>query len=85
MNGWRFCVTDPQDAALELCGGSMDKGDGWGLRGDGYGDGRGNGNGFGNGFRDGDGYGKGMGYGALRKGDGGNYLGGDGTSPEEWE
>ena len=27
---WKFCITDAQRRALDLCGGSMDEGDGWG-------------------------------------------------------
>jgi len=78
MNEWRFCVVDPQDAVLELCGGSMDKGNGYGggLRGDGVS------NGCGYGYGDGDGYGNdyGDGYGNDY-----GYGWGDGGSPAEWE
>jgi hypothetical protein len=78
MNGWKFCVIDPQDAALALCAGSMDKGGG---HGDcyGYGNGRGHG-GDGRDLRgDGvsDGYGNGSGY--------GNGGRGNGWSPKEWK
>jgi hypothetical protein len=73
MNGWKFCVTDPQDAALALCRGSMDGGDGCGygygtIIGWGRGDGYGYAGGIGCGFRDGNGC-------------GGR---GNGSSPEEW-
>ena len=51
---WRFCVIDSQDAALELCGGSMGDGIGYG---DGSGDGWGYGNDYGDGWGDSAGYG----------------------------
>ena len=61
---WRFCVVDPQERALALCRGSMDKGAGFGS-GDGWGNGGGWGNGYGSGYgrADGDGRGFGDGYG----------------------
>jgi len=80
MNGWRFCIVDPQDAALELCGGSMDKGDGYG-----------GGYGYGDGYGDLNGYGYGDGWGDLGCGDGDGWGDGDGdgwgdgTSPKEWK
>ena len=80
MNGWKFCVIDLQDAALALCRGSMDEGDGKSCGfgngfGNGYGFDGGDGWGYGYGFRDGDGWGDGYGFGGGR---------GNGSSPEEW-
>jgi len=51
---WRFCVIDPQDAALELCIGKMGDGDGYGCR---YGCGWSDGIGYGIGYGDSAGYG----------------------------
>jgi hypothetical protein len=77
VNGWKFCIVDPQDAALDICGGTMDEGDGKSC---GFGNGFGNGDGWGggviNGYGDGSGWGDGYGF------DGGR---GNGFSPEEWK
>lgn len=87
---WKLCIDSPQQRALKLCRGSMDKGDGYGV---GYGNvngyGWGNGNGYGR--ASGGGYGDGYGYGTP---DGGGYGSGygldgdrgapDGGSPAEW-
>jgi hypothetical protein len=82
---WKLLVIDPVQRALDLCGGSMDEGDGWGhrTRGGGYGDGEGWG--YGDGEGDGEGYSEGTG---RRNGDGwgdgwGDAKGG-GISSEEW-
>jgi hypothetical protein len=70
VNGWRFCVIDPQDAALNLCDGLSDEDGGRGC-GYGFGDGDGRGSDYGdadcfecvhaNGWGDGYGCGKGSG------------------------
>jgi hypothetical protein len=59
VNGWKFCIVDPQDAALALCRGKMDEGDGYGAgstggnnRGCGSAYGWGLGDGWGAGIRD---------------------------------
>ena len=71
---WHFCIDSTEKRALDLCRGSMNKGDGssWGSC---YGSGWGSGYGDGYGWGDGDGYGWGDSYGSDD---------GDGSSPQEW-
>jgi hypothetical protein len=78
---WRFYIDGPERRALEHCGGSMDKGDGYGF-------GRSYGNVIGEG--DGDGYSWGYGrFGGCGGGGWGNWDGdefdGDGVSASEWK
>ena len=80
MVDWKICIDTPQQRALDLCGGSLTKGDGYGghpralRRGGGYGWGDG-----GWGCSDGDGYGTGTGDGHS-----GGYGCGDGGSATKW-
>ena len=65
---WHFCIDSTEKRALDLCRGSMNKGDGFGR-----GNGGGRGYGYGNGYGCSGGYGSGYGY-----------TGGYGSSPQVW-
>jgi hypothetical protein len=73
MVDWKLYIDSPQKRALDLCGGSFDKGDGgasWMISGVGVG----SGNGYGSNRRPGDGF-----------GGGGFDYGWDNTDDYEWE
>ena len=70
MVDWKICIDSPQKRALDLCGGSL-------TGGDGYGDGGGYSYGDGSGL----GYDAGRGDG---HGDGHGWANGDGWSPTVW-
>jgi hypothetical protein len=63
---WKVYIVDIKKETLDLCCGSLDRGDGYGSRGNGNaydeGDGWGNGNGSDFGWYNGEGYGDGRGY-----------------------
>ena len=67
---WKLCIDTVEKRALNLCSGSMNKGNGYGsCCGSGYGDG------YGHGYSIGHGDGYSYGYGDND---------GDGSSPQEW-
>jgi hypothetical protein len=72
---WKLYIDSPQKRVLDLCGGSLDDGGGWG-----YGGGNGYGGGYGDGYGDGDGNGDRY---SWRNGSGG-FGDGDGRSSNKW-
>ena len=93
MVDWKFCIDSPQQRALRLCKGSLDRGGGKGVGRYGYVDGggesdgseQGYGNGIGGGYGFGEDYGYGYGCGRDNVGASQDPRGdGDGASNTAW-